>query len=248
MATNKGLTIYGHILSPFSSFVRATAEYCNIEFTYYTVNLARGEHKRDWFLKINPKGQIPAIKDDDHCLAESIEIARYLIKSREVDTPLYPYSDPAKIKEIDGLFEEFKDLEPATMEINMKLWAAPYFFGTPRPSEEKIQTLMDDLYEQYQKLDDHLSKSETKYLTSDETPTLIDFWVFMLIYKLTDNNGLSTVDNHPNLAKWFRSMNEIAILSTLRGQGRRMLRFVNFIFGYVMPVVNCIRCKRRRQG
>jgi len=44
-----------------------------------TVDFAKGENRSDWFLKINPMGQVPAMVDGDHTLAESMAICSFLI-------------------------------------------------------------------------------------------------------------------------------------------------------------------------
>eukprot|EP00344_Euplotes_crassus_P007502 CAMPEP_0197006150 /NCGR_PEP_ID=MMETSP1380-20130617/33044_1 /TAXON_ID=5936 /ORGANISM="Euplotes crassus, Strain CT5" /LENGTH=64 /DNA_ID=CAMNT_0042425577 /DNA_START=8 /DNA_END=202 /DNA_ORIENTATION=+ len=63
---SKELIIYQHPISPFAATVVAVANYFNIEHTEYRIDLAMGVQKQDWFLKINPAGKIPAIKDGDH--------------------------------------------------------------------------------------------------------------------------------------------------------------------------------------
>jgi glutathione S-transferase len=44
-----------------------------------SVDFSKGENRSDWFLKINPMGQVPALVDGDFNLAESMAIASYLI-------------------------------------------------------------------------------------------------------------------------------------------------------------------------
>ncbi|HEX2659225.1 MAG TPA: glutathione S-transferase family protein [Polyangia bacterium] len=43
------------------------------------VDFSKGENRSDWFLKINPMGQVPALVDGDFALAESMAIGSYLI-------------------------------------------------------------------------------------------------------------------------------------------------------------------------
>ena len=44
------------------------------------VNLARGEHKSDAYLKINPHGKVPALAVDDTVLTENVAILTYLAR------------------------------------------------------------------------------------------------------------------------------------------------------------------------
>jgi glutathione S-transferase len=44
------------------------------------VDFSKGENRSDWFLKINPMGQVPALVDGDFNLAESMAIGSYLIE------------------------------------------------------------------------------------------------------------------------------------------------------------------------
>ncbi|HEX7668257.1 MAG TPA: glutathione S-transferase family protein [Polyangiaceae bacterium] len=44
-----------------------------------SVDFGKGENRSDWFLKINPMGQVPALVDGDFSLAESMAICSYLI-------------------------------------------------------------------------------------------------------------------------------------------------------------------------
>lgn len=44
------------------------------------MDFSKGEHRSDWFLKINAMGQIPALSEGDFNLAESMAIGSYLIE------------------------------------------------------------------------------------------------------------------------------------------------------------------------
>jgi glutathione S-transferase len=44
------------------------------------INLAKGEHKSDAYLKINPRGKVPALSVDSNVLTENVGILTYLAK------------------------------------------------------------------------------------------------------------------------------------------------------------------------
>jgi glutathione S-transferase len=82
------LTIYGSDLSGPAIKVRLTASLLGIDHKWQTLNMREGEHKQEWFLKINPVGKIPAIDDDGFRLFESNAICRYLCDKQA--SALYP--------------------------------------------------------------------------------------------------------------------------------------------------------------
>lgn len=82
------LQIYGSPLSSPTNKVRYVANYLQILFEFHSVNLPRGDHRKEEFLKINPFGRIPAMNDDGFCLGESNAIIRYL--SDKCNSLLYP--------------------------------------------------------------------------------------------------------------------------------------------------------------
>jgi glutathione S-transferase len=44
------------------------------------MDFSKGEHRSDWFLAINPMGQVPAMQEGEFNLAESMAIGSYLIE------------------------------------------------------------------------------------------------------------------------------------------------------------------------
>ncbi len=82
------LQIYGVELSFPTNKVRFTANALGLEYSFKRVNLAAGEQKQPEFLKLNPIGKVPVLKDDELCLFESNAICRYL--ARKEKSPLFP--------------------------------------------------------------------------------------------------------------------------------------------------------------
>jgi len=82
------LTIYGSDLSGPAIKVRLTASFLGIDHKWHLVNLREGEQKKEWFLKINPVGKVPAMDDDGFYMFESNSICRYLCDKN--NSALYP--------------------------------------------------------------------------------------------------------------------------------------------------------------
>jgi glutathione S-transferase len=82
------LTIYGSDLSGPAIKARLTASYLGLNYKWQTINLREGEQKKEWFLKINPVGKIPAMDDEGFFLFESNAICKYLCDKN--NSALYP--------------------------------------------------------------------------------------------------------------------------------------------------------------
>lgn len=73
------LTLY---YSPGASSVipHITLEEIRAPYQRKLINLAKGEHKSDTYLKINPHGKVPALSVDGNVLTENVAILTYLAK------------------------------------------------------------------------------------------------------------------------------------------------------------------------
>ncbi|KAH6782768.1 hypothetical protein C2S51_008061 [Perilla frutescens var. frutescens] len=70
--------VYGPPLSTAVSRVLVCLLEKDVPFQLLPVNMARGEHKKPDYLKIQPFGQVPAFQDDSITLFESRAISRYV--------------------------------------------------------------------------------------------------------------------------------------------------------------------------
>jgi glutathione S-transferase len=106
------LTIYGSDLSGPANKCRFVANYLKLPYEYHRINLMEGEQKKEWFLKVNPLGKVPAIKDDDFCLFESGAIIKYLCSK----SPSSLYPEDAKQKAVVDQWIDF-----STIHINVNI-------------------------------------------------------------------------------------------------------------------------------
>ena len=74
----QGLHLFHFDQSSCSQKVRILLGELGIEFTPHPINLMRGEQRSDWYLGINPRGQVPALVHDGTVHIESNDIIEYL--------------------------------------------------------------------------------------------------------------------------------------------------------------------------
>ena len=70
-----------------------------LEFNPRFVDPRKFEHHEEWFKKINPRGQVPALDHDGHIITESTVICEYL-EDAFPDAPRLRPTDPVKIAEM----------------------------------------------------------------------------------------------------------------------------------------------------
>lgn len=70
-----------------------------LEFTPRFVDPTKFEHHEEWFKKINPRGQVPALDHDGHIITESTVICEYL-EDAFPGTPRLRPADPVKSAEM----------------------------------------------------------------------------------------------------------------------------------------------------
>jgi glutathione S-transferase len=85
------MKLYFHPVSTASKPVVLFCADANISYEPHVVDLMKGEHMQDAYLKINPSGLVPAIDDDGFVLTEASAILKYL--GEKHNSPAYPKND-----------------------------------------------------------------------------------------------------------------------------------------------------------
>jgi len=163
------LTLYYETLSSPSRAVIAYLELAKIPHEKKHISVLKGETKSAEYLKINPKGLVPAIDDDGFVVWEHEAILKYLATTRKgPETEAY-YPDDIKIRTFINQFYAFHH---ASIRPNI----IHYFFGVngllppgafnkedARKKVEEILTNFDTIY-----------LKDKKYITGDKI-TIADF-------------------------------------------------------------------------
>ncbi|KAK3086901.1 hypothetical protein FSP39_025186, partial [Pinctada imbricata] len=74
-----------------------------VEFTRRVINLGAGENTQPWFIKINPLGVVPVLKDGDNVVCDSEVIIDYIEQNIESGNKLIPEISTPEFQAADKL-------------------------------------------------------------------------------------------------------------------------------------------------
>jgi glutathione S-transferase len=125
-----GLHLWHAGLSNCSQRVRMVLTEKNLPWTSHLVDLARFEHSTSEYLKVNPKGLVPALIHDGRTIINSNDIIRYLEKS----FPLPSMTSDSGFDEHASLFEISAAIQPCIRMLSHEF----LFSETRRYSRETL--------------------------------------------------------------------------------------------------------------
>ncbi|GFY95814.1 hypothetical protein Acr_11g0001200 [Actinidia rufa] len=164
MAT--AVKVYGPPMSTAVSRVLSCLLEKDVQFQLINVSMAKGEHKKPDFLKLQPFGQVPAFQDECISLFESRAICRYISEKypSQGNKGLYG-TNPLEKASIDQWLEaEGQSFSPPSAVLVFQLAFAPRMKikqdeGLIKMNEEKLKKVLD-VYEK--------RLGESRYLSGDE--------------------------------------------------------------------------------
>jgi glutathione S-transferase len=194
--------------SPYAWRVMLALEHKGIAYESRLLSFTAREHKSARFLAINPRGQVPAIRDGDYCLHESLAILWYL-ERRNPDPPIFGRDarETGKIMEVVDEFDSHLH-EPANHVIR------PLFMGGAQEKFAEMRAALDNVHGEFVRLEDHADGSD--WLVGN-TPTAADFVVYPFVALLRRalekpageglRDALLPLDrDFPALAAWARRL------------------------------------------
>ncbi|XP_060791623.1 glutathione S-transferase theta-1b [Neoarius graeffei] len=192
------LELYLDLLSQPCRSVYIFAKKNNIQFEYKELSLMAGAHYTEEFGKVNPIRKVPAIRDGNFCLGESIAILQYLVEKYGTPDHWYP-ADVQKRAQVN----EYLSWQHTAMRFHgsrmfwLKLMI-PKVLGVEVPKEK-----MDDATED---LNNSLKLLEEKFLQdrafiAGEKISLADLVAIVEIMQPV-GVGFSVFDERPKLRAW----------------------------------------------
>jgi glutathione S-transferase len=144
------LEVYWGSGSPFAWRVLLTLEVKGLAYQSTLLEFSKGEHKASGFLKLNPRGKVPVLKDDEFVLSESLAIMAYLDK-KYPEPPLYGTSP----QETGLIWRAILEMEAYMVSAGDKL-VRPLFFGQGLEETDKIQEAAATIRRELKRIDTEL--------------------------------------------------------------------------------------------
>lgn len=180
------------------------------EFIY--MNLLKGEHKSDDFIKLNPLGKVPVLTHGGQSLFESGAICRYV--ANEANSDLYP-QDKMHLALVDQWMDFFSN--------HLGRWLNTLFFEKIiKPKADMGDTDEAACAEavkysagQFAVVDAHLAQNA--YFTGDDL-TIADLFAFAYIEQVQAID--MPLDNFPNVKAWFDDIEALDSIARARKKVR----------------------------
>lgn len=161
------------------------------DFERIHIDILKGESHTPEFLKINPKGKVPALRlDADTVLTESNAILYYLA----VGTDFFPEDKLAQTHVLEWFFFEQTKIVPNIAA--SRYWTST--LGKPEEYQEELAARQEPGHQALSLMEDHLSKHD--YFVK-ERYTIAD--IALYAYTHVAEQGGFRLAEYPHLRKWF---------------------------------------------
>ncbi len=131
-----------------------TLELKQVPYASRLLNVSKGEHKTPEFLALNPRGQVPVLRDGDYVLTESLAIMAYL--DRKFAEPLLFGRSP---EETGRIWRAIMDFELRVTPLMLQA-ILPIFLGQTEEKAAAVKSASTQLRAELRTLEDAVSQGD----------------------------------------------------------------------------------------
>jgi glutathione S-transferase len=195
--------------SPYSWRVILTAEVKGVPYQPHVLQLSKGEHRSPEYLKMNPRGREPLLKDGDFVVTESLAMMIYLDRLSEKN-PLFGTDTKSTVRVFEGLSQVLFDCEKATL-----LLAEPTLYRSANADpSEAIRKAGEKLRGELKIMDERLGRQPWLVGEAISAADVAALPLIMTIARAAGKDvakdldlGLIPLDTHfPHVAAWVKRM------------------------------------------
>jgi glutathione S-transferase len=203
------ITLYDFELSGNCYKLRLLMSILGVRFDVIPVDFYPGrQHKSDWFLKLNPLGQLPVLVDNGLVLRDSGAILAYLACKYDPSGMWFP-TEPARLAEVLQ-WHAFADDITATASAARLALGMYYDFDLPKAQA--------GAHRLFRLMDEHLWFGEREgrdWLCAPAHPTTADIACFPYVM-LSEEGGISRMD-YPAIRRWSDRVRRIPGFTVMSG-------------------------------
>lgn len=185
--------LYGYPLSGHSHRVELFLNLLGLDFESVTVDLMKGEHRQDPFLRLNPFGQVPVLEDDGLVLADSNAILVYLAQRYG---PEWLPTDPvvqARVQRWLSVAAGELASGPAAARL-VTVFGAPYDHEAVKEKAHKLLGLLEA----------HLAQADW---VAGQRPTIADISLYTYVAHAPE--GQVALDEYPKVQAWLHRIEQL---------------------------------------
>ncbi len=130
--------------SPYSWRVMLTAEVKGLAYQTHLLQLSKGDNRTPEYLKMNPRGRTPLLKDGDFVITESLAMMVYLDKLSGTN-PLFGTDIRSTTRVFEALSQVIFDFEKAGLAFAEPVLFGSATAGSPEPMKKGAEKLKSEL-------------------------------------------------------------------------------------------------------
>ena len=206
------LEVYWGSGSPFAWRVLLTLEVKRLPYVSHLLEFSKQEHKAPEFLKLNPRGKVPVLRDGGFVVYESLAVMKYL-DDKYPETPLFGRSPEEAARINMSICECTSYIETPVVDI-----VRPIFFDSVDDKREAIRAAGESLRGEFAILNVHLSNNRPWLMGANISAADIALYPLLAILlramgkEVADSLALRLTplaDHFPALAQWMRSVESL---------------------------------------
>jgi glutathione S-transferase len=205
------LELYWISGSPFSWRVMLTLEMKQLPYESKLLEASKEEHKSPGYLKLNPRGKVPTLKDGDFVLYESLAIMAYL--DRKHPEPSIFGRNP---QETGLIWRAISETDSYLLEPAFKV-VTPLYFGRGMEKTDEIQSAAATIRQELGRINSALSHSVWIVGSQISAADIALFPFVQTLLRAASKDaakpldlGFSPLDQrYPNIAAWVKRVEAI---------------------------------------
>ncbi|XP_055859092.1 glutathione S-transferase 1-like [Episyrphus balteatus] len=200
------IILYGIEASPPVRAILLTLKALNLDYEFREVDLFKGGHLTEEFLKKNPQHTVPVLEDDGQFLWDSHSIAAYLVRKYGKNDDLYPKDFHKRAIVDQRLHFDSGVFFPSLRNITFPIWTGI----CKNVPQEKI----DAVHQAFDFLETFL---EHDYLAGDSL-TIADF---SAVSTATSFDLLAPIDSakYPKVVAWINRISKLPYYEEANAKG-----------------------------